>query len=51
MNTLLTVEQVAAYLNVSPRTVRRLRLPIVRVGRLVRYPLADVVRWVEARKE
>lgn len=51
MEQLLTRKQVAAYLSVSDRTVRRLRLPTVRIGRLVRYRLADVVRWVEARKE
>jgi len=51
---LLTIDQVAAFLNVSPKTVRRLMqrgLPSVRVGRLVRFAERDVLRWVEARKE
>jgi excisionase family DNA binding protein len=51
---LLTVEQVAARLGVSPKTVRRLMrrgLPSVRLGRLVRFEQRDLLRWVEARKE
>jgi len=51
---LMTIDQVAAFLNVSPKTVRRLMqrgLPSVRVGRLVRFAERDVLRWVEARKE
>jgi excisionase family DNA binding protein len=54
MDQLLTLQQVAAYLSVSPRTVRRLLLrglPSVRFGRLVRFREQDVARWVEARKE
>jgi len=54
MDQLLTIEQVAAYLNVSPKTVRRcLRrgLPHVRVGACVRFVPGDVARWVEGRKE
>lgn len=55
MDQLLTIEQVAAYLNVSPHTVRRFAaqgsLPSVRFGRLVRFQERDVLRWVEARKE
>ncbi len=51
---LLTIEQVAEFLGVSPRTVRRLMrrgLPSVRFGRLVRFEQRDLLRWVEARKE
>jgi excisionase family DNA binding protein len=54
MEQLLTTDQVAAYLNASPQTVRRLMrrgLPSVRFGRLVRFREQDVVRWVEARRE
>jgi excisionase family DNA binding protein len=36
MDQLRTIKDVAAYLSVSLRTVRRLRLPSVRVGRSVR---------------
>jgi excisionase family DNA binding protein len=52
---LLTLAQVAEYLAVSERTVKRLagrrRLRCVRLGRSVRFDLSDVRRWVEARKE
>lgn len=51
---LLTIEQVAEFLGVSPKTVRRLMrrgLPSVRFGRLVRFEQRDLLRWVEARKE
>lgn len=51
---LLTIDQVAEFLGVSPKTVRRLMrrgLPSVRFGRLVRFEQRDLLRWVEARKE
>jgi excisionase family DNA binding protein len=54
MDQLLTIRQVAEYLNVSLKTVRRLLgrgLPSVRVGRLVRFRQQDVARWIEARRE
>lgn len=51
---LLTLSEVAEYLCVSPKTVRRLvrrGLPCVRLGRVVRFRPADLLRFVEARKE
>ncbi len=55
MDQLLTLQQVASYLNVSPKTVRRLvarrAIPCVRLGRALRFQPADVSRWVSARKE
>lgn len=47
---LMTPKEVAAYLKVSQRTLRRLRVPCVRFGRLVRYRTSDVDRWIEARR-
>ena len=50
---LLTIEQVAEFLSVSPRTVRRLMargFPHVRFGRLLRFDQADVLRWVAGRR-
>lgn len=48
---LLTVEQVAERLNLSPKTVRnwlgRRSLASVRLGRLVRIPSSDVERLLE----
>lgn len=55
LSPLLTLFQVASFLSVSPKTVRRLiargKLPCVRVGRVVRFQPADLFRFVEARKE
>ena len=52
---LLTIRQVAAYLSISQRTVRRLvargRLRCVRLGRMLRFQPADLFRFVEAWKE
>ena len=51
---LLTLLEVAEYLGVSAKTVRRLLrrgLPCVRLGRVVRFRQADLLRFVEARKE
>lgn len=51
---LLTLAEVASYLGVSPKTVRRFvgcGLPCVRLGRVVRFRQADLLRFVEARKE
>lgn len=52
---LLTLPEVAAFLRVSPKTVRRLvagrRLRCVRVGRVLRFRQADLFRFVEAVEE
>jgi len=52
---LLTREQAAAYLGVRPQTLAvwastgRYNLPMVRVGRSVRYRVADLEKWLSAR--
>jgi len=54
LSRLLTLAEVADFLSVSPKTVRRLigrGLPCVRLGRVVRFRQADLLRFVEARKE
>lgn len=54
LDPLLTLDEVAAFLNVSPRTVRRLLargFPCVRIGRSARFEPQAVVRWVSARRE
>ncbi len=52
---LLTITQVASYLQLSARTVRRLvamrQLRCVRLGRSVRFDPADVFRFVAGRRE
>ena len=52
LHPLLTIEQVAGVLSVSPKTVRRLvrrGFPHVRFGRVLRFDPADVQRWIVAR--
>jgi hypothetical protein len=50
---LLTREEAAAYLNIKPQTLavwhttRRYNLPVIKVGRSVRYLLADLERFVQ----
>lgn len=52
---LVSREDAAAYLGVSPKTLatwattRRYLLPYVKVGRVVRYRLADLDRFIESR--
>jgi excisionase family DNA binding protein len=52
---LLTTDEVAAALGVSPTTAKRLtrsgELPCVRIGRLVRYRRVDLDRWIVERLE
>jgi excisionase family DNA binding protein len=52
---LLTVRQVALFLQVHEKTVYRLvsasGLPCVRIGGRLRFRSDDVLRWVSARKE
>jgi excisionase family DNA binding protein len=52
LSELLTIEQVARVLAVSPKTVRRLiarGFPHTRFGRVLRFDPADVHRWIVAR--
>ena len=55
LNELLTNEQAAAYLGVSPQTlcvwrsVGRYNLPFLKIGRLVRYRKSDLDDWLEKR--
>jgi excisionase family DNA binding protein len=53
MHQLLTIEQLACALAVSPKTVRRLMargFPHIRFGRVLRFDPVDVQRWLEARR-
>lgn len=51
---LLTAEQTARALAISPRTLWTLtnqgKLPVVRIGRAVRYAMDDVLAFVAARR-
>jgi excisionase family DNA binding protein len=52
---LLTLEEVANFLRLHPRTLRRLvaggRIPCMRIGRAIRFVQGDVFAWLQARKE
>lgn len=51
---LLTLEEAASILSLSPRTLSRLlrrgEIPTVRIGRLVRIRTADIHSWVERQE-
>lgn len=51
---LLKPDEAAAALGISPRSLWGLmnsgEIPSVKIGRSVRYPVADLVRWIEDRK-
>lgn len=55
MSRLMTLREVAVFLAVNERTVRRMllrrELPCVRVGVQLRFDPSDVLRWVRQRKE
>ena len=55
-NRLLTPREAWELLGVSESTLARITvprgtLPVVRVGRLRRYSMADVLAWIEANKQ
>lgn len=53
----LTTEAAAVYIGVKPQTLaawrclKRYPIPFTRVGRLVRYKVADLDRWLASRVE
>jgi excisionase family DNA binding protein len=52
----LTIEQLAMLLQVSPKSVSRwastdLSMPVLRIGRTVRFPKERVLRWLRAREQ
>lgn len=55
MDRLLNTDEAAAVLNVSPWTLRhdardgKLGVPVVRIGRAVRYRPRDLERWISRR--
>ena len=52
---LITVREAVRILSISPRKLWDLtisgEIPCVRIGRSVRYPVADLKAWVEEHKE
>ena len=47
---LLTLPELAKRLQLSPKTIRRLRIPCLRIGRALRYRPSDVERFLAARR-
>lgn len=52
----LTIEQLAALLQVSQKSVYRwastdLSMPVLRIGRTVRFPKERVLRWLRSREQ
>lgn len=47
---LLTQADVARLLQVTTRTVRRLKIRRVRIGRAVRYRQEDVQKWIDKQR-
>jgi excisionase family DNA binding protein len=51
---LLSIDQLADHLGVTPRHVRRLiaerRVPFLRVGRFVRFDPGDIAKWLDATR-
>ena len=54
MDSLLTVDQIAAYLQVKPSTIYQWThegyIPHVKLGNLVRFRVSQVDRWLEKRE-
>ena len=53
---LLTAKEAASILRISPRTLcsmtaPRGEIPVVRIGRSLRYPIADLECWIETQKQ
>lgn len=54
MNRLLTVDEVATWLQVKPRTIYQWvhegYIPVLKLGALVRFDQASVVAWLKKRE-
>jgi len=55
MQKLLTPQDLASYLNISIETIyswtSMKRIPFYKVGRLVRFDLGEINKWLEGRKQ
>jgi len=53
MDSLLTKEEVAGYLQISPRTIEswvwRGKIPHIKIGRCVRFDLDQIQEWLKAK--
>lgn len=52
---MMTCDEVAELLQVSTRTIRKWvhseSMPVVKIGRTVRFSASDIGRWVDERKK
>jgi len=52
---LLTTDEAAKLLHISPRAMFQLgkdrKIPVVRIGRSVRFDTGDLRRWIEQQKQ
>jgi excisionase family DNA binding protein len=53
MDKLLTKEEIAGYLHLSPRTIEswvwREKIPYIKIGRCVRFDLGQIQEWLKAK--
>ncbi len=53
MDRLLTTEEIAGYLQISPRTIEswvwRKKIPHIKIGRCVRFDLEQIQEWLKVK--
>ena len=51
---LITVEELAKYLNLNPHTiymwVEQKKIPFIKIGRMVRFDLIEIEEWLTSKK-
>ncbi|MCM8771345.1 MAG: helix-turn-helix domain-containing protein [Candidatus Omnitrophica bacterium] len=51
---LITVEELAKYLNLNPHTiyiwVEQKKIPFIKIGRMVRFDLIEIEEWLASKK-
>lgn len=51
---LITVEELAKYLNLNPHTiyiwVEQRKIPFIKIGRMVRFDLLEIEAWLTSKK-
>ncbi|MDD5044936.1 MAG: helix-turn-helix domain-containing protein [Candidatus Omnitrophica bacterium] len=51
---LITVEELAKYLNLNPHTiymwVEQKKIPFIKIGRMVRFDLIEIEEWLISKK-
>jgi len=51
---LITVEELAKYLNLNPHTIymwtEQKKIPFIKIGRMVRFDLIEIEEWLTSKK-